>query len=164
MGSTPEDQERPCNDHRWTLEPLMAYGLLESVAMEILGPRLCTLNEEQLILVRKVSFSKKTRAILMYKMTTLDVASMFIDHWDMLCSIPAHLLTTNGIEIVMAFFESMYPILGPHHLTTTTYQPHPNGKVKELNKKIMVRLRQYVSDHQRDRDIYSSLRYMHIKL
>ena len=67
---------------------------------------------------------------------------------------PDTLLTDNGPQFTAKFFESVSGMLGIRYVLTTAYPPQTYGQAERFNRTLVARLRQYVSEHQRDWDDY----------
>lgn len=61
-----------------------------------------------------------------------------------------HMLTDNGTQFIRKVFESLYAMLRTKLLTGTSYPPQTSEQAERFNKKFFVRVRRYVTDHQRD--------------
>lgn len=88
----------------------------------------------------------------MSKTTVLHIVSLFMGLWKCRIEIlPISSRTTEHGIIISSL--SRYEFLGTKQLTTTTYDLERNGQAERFNKKLMVRLRHYVAEYQRDWDI-----------
>lgn len=112
-------------------------------------PKTRTCN--QFIIVMTDCFSKFIRVVPSTSTTAPHVASIFIDHWLVLCRIPAYLLTNSQPQFVFNFFMRLSAkILGLKHLAMAAYYLHTNGQAERCNKTMILILNQCVSEHQHD--------------
>jgi hypothetical protein len=75
-----------------------AYGPLELVAVDILGPLPKTEHGNRFLLVISDQFSKFTRTVPLCTITALVVAKAFCDAWGFSYGPPRYLLTNHGVE------------------------------------------------------------------
>lgn len=105
--------------HRMKLFP--ATGPFEFVAMDILEPPPKTTQVNQHVLIISDAYSKLTRAIPTYMMTSAHIANLFLDHWIFPFGKPAYSLTDNGPQFVCKCLSSISGYLGLKHLANTFY-------------------------------------------
>ena len=142
------------HSHQHFLKLFPAAGPLEYVAMDILGPLPKSAKGNQYILVITDRYTKLARAIPLATTTAPVVAEAFLDYWVYPYGMPNYLLTDNGTQFVSKFFETICSYLGIKHLTTTAYHPECNGQAERYNRTLVERLRHYVSEHQKQWDVY----------
>lgn len=127
---------------------------LDFVAMNILGQLPRTASGKQHVVVIMDRYSKLTRAISKAKTTATHDTNVFFDHWVVPYDIPKYHLTGNSPQFVSKFFETICTYLGVKQLTNTAYHSQAIGQVERYNKTIVTRLRHYVAEHQKDREIF----------
>ena len=82
------------------------------------------------------------------------MANAFLDNWVYEYGAPRYVLTDNGPQFAVKFFDAVCTLLGVGHNLTTAYHPQTNGETERFNRTLVQRLRHYVEEHQRDRDEY----------
>ena len=133
-----------------------AAAPLEFVCMDILGPLPRTARHNRFLLVLTDRFSKLTRTVPLTNVSTPTVAKAFCEHWVFAYGPPVYLLTDNGSQFASKFFVDVCTILGIKQLFTTTYHPQTNGQAERFNRTLLQALRNYVAEHQRNWDQFSS--------
>lgn len=128
----------------------LASGPLRRIAMDFTGPISKTVQGNQNILVTTDRYSKLTVAIPASKTTAPLVASMFMDHWIVLYSVPKTLLTGGQTQFLSKFFAILCALLRVEHLTPAAYYSQTNNQTKLSSKTIFSYLPQYVAEHQLD--------------
>lgn len=108
------------------LELFHAWGPLEFIAMDILGPLMQTKNEIVLMTVMRDRYLKMTRAVPNSKTTVTHVANVVFHHWVVPSGIRNHLLTDSSPQSVSKFFERICCFFGLKHVTTVPYRSHMN--------------------------------------
>jgi transposase InsO family protein len=88
--------------------------------------------------------------------TALAVAQAFCDHWVSVYGPPVSLLTDNGPQIAVKFFQDACAELGIKKVFTTSYHPQTNEQVERYNRTLVEALLAYVSRRQDDWDEYTS--------
>jgi hypothetical protein len=86
----------------------------------------------------------------------LAVAQAFCDHWVSVYGPPVSLLTDNGPQFAVKFFQDACAELGIKTVFTTAYHPQTNGQVERYNRTLVEALLAYVSRRQDDWDEYTS--------
>lgn len=72
----------------------------------------------------------------------------------MLYGIPDRLLTNKGLLFVEIFFNAVYVGLSSRLMTTTGYHFQTNMRTERKNKRIIIRHRHYISNHENDRHTF----------
>ena len=124
--------------------------------MDILGPLPRTSRGSMFLLVLTDCFTKLTRTVPLRTTSTPSVAKAFCDHWVFAHGLSVYLLTNNGSQFASQFFREASGILGIRQLFTRTYHPQTNGQVERFNRTLLQALRNYVAEHQRNWDEFSS--------
>lgn len=122
--------------------------------MDNLGPLPKSTQGYQHVVVMADRYSRLTRAVLTAKRNATQIANIFLDHRIIPFGIQNYVLTDNGAQFVIKFFATTCGDLGIKHSTTAAYHPQTNAQVERYNEKIVTRLRHYIADHQRDRDVF----------
>ena len=138
--------------HQKKLTLFPAAGPLEFVAMDLFGPLPKTAHGNRHILVITDRYTKMCRAIPLRTAQAPQVAQAFLDSWVYPYGMPDTVLTDNGPQFTAKFFESVCGLLGIRHVLTTAYHPQTNGQAERFNRTLGIRLRHYVTEHQRDWD------------
>ncbi len=133
-----------------------AAAPLEFVCMDLLGPLPRTARHNRFLLVLTDRFSKLTRTVPLTNTSTPTVAKAFCEHWVFAYGAPVYLLTDNGSQFASKFFLDVCSILGVKQLFTTTYHPQTNGQAERFNRTLLQALRNYIAEHQRNWDQFSS--------
>lgn len=102
-------------------------------------------------------YSKVAKAVSTSKTTGLYIASLFVDNLVIPYCIQTLVLTDNGTQFFSKFLKSLWASPGAKYLTTTVTHLQVNVQAKRINETIIVRLRHYVSEHQKDCSIYIQL-------
>lgn len=129
-------------------------GLLRFIAMDFLHPLPKTTGGSQFVLAMNNRNSKLTRAGQTLKTRAANIATIFYDHWIVQYEIFAHLLKDNRSHFVSTFFERICNFLGLKPLTITAFHHLRNGQAERYNRMLISRMRRYVSEHQRNWDIF----------
>lgn len=121
---------------RWQrkLRLFFPAGSLEFLAIDILGPLQQTMTDNRYIEVMTNRFPKLTKAITTSKITTIVLATIFIEHWVMNFGIPSTVFTGNGPQSRSKFSGTVLQELGWYQRTTTEYHPQANGQVARFNQ------------------------------
>lgn len=98
------------------------------------------------------------QAVTTSRTRSTQMVSMFYDHWIVTYGIPACLLTDTEAQCVYKFFKTICNFFGLKNRTTTTYHSNTNQQVDRYNSTLITRLRNYVAEHLRNRDIIVQLR------
>jgi transposase InsO family protein len=138
-----------------TSQTLPGKWPLESVAMDILGPRPQTKHGDCFPLVITDRFSKVTKKVPLRTVLALWVARAFCNHWAYAHGPLSSLLTDIGPQFTAKFFLAFSLELGIQKVFTTAYHPQANGQVERYNRKILASLRGYVAHRQEDWDDFT---------
>lgn len=140
--------------HKLHLQLFLATRPLEVFAMNISEPLPKTAKENKYVVLITDRSPKLTRAILSAKITTTNVANIYIQGWVLLYGISSYILTDNSTQFVSNFFFTLYNHFDTKYLTKTTFRRHTNEQVRRYNETVVKHLRHYVADHQREWDTY----------
>ncbi len=124
--------------------------------MDLLGPLPRTSRGNRFLLVMTDRFSKLRWAVPLRTINTPSVAKAFCEHWVFAFGPPVYRLTENASQFASAFFLKVCGLLGTKQVFTTTYHPQTNGQVERFNRTLLQALRNYVAEHQRNWDEFSS--------
>lgn len=134
---------KPSEKLRRLSQVVPARVLLESAAIDILGPLLKTSNCIQFVLMMKYSFPKWARDIKVSKTAVANITFMLMDHRTFLYGIPDFMPTYHWMQFTSRFFESFCVFLWRGYFKTTAYYFQTNGQAERLDKTILSRLRYY---------------------
>lgn len=95
-----------CHMHLFT-----AIGLLQFVAMGIVGLFSQTVQGNQNIFVRTDRYLKSTRAVSTLKTTAMHVANVFMKHRLISYGIPTYLMAESRTQFVSKFFATVCALL-----------------------------------------------------
>lgn len=85
-----------------------------------------------------------TGAISTSKTTSTHIASLFLDHWVVLCGIP------NGVLHTSKLFATICALIGVKHFIKTVYHMQRRAKPSTTKKVIFTSLQNYISEHQKN--------------
>jgi len=106
-------------------------------AMDLLGPLPTSKGGHKHVLVICNRFTKLTRAIPLRKATALTVASAFKDTWVAVYGIPDTVLTDNGPQFALVYYQGIRGLLGISSNYTSPYHPQTNGQVERYNRTLV---------------------------
>jgi Integrase core domain len=124
--------------------------------MYILGPLPLTKHGNRFLLLISDRYSKFTKTIPLRTVTALSVARVFCDHWAYVYGLPVSVLTDNGPQFTVKFFQAVCSELGTRKIFTAAYHPLTNGQVERYIRTILASLRGYVSKRHDDWDDFPS--------
>lgn len=122
--------------------------------MGIIGQLPRTKNGNVFVGVMTDRLSKMTSVLCTSKKTAKHVANVFLDNYIVPYGISDHLARKNDFQSLRKFFATICELLSLKHLKTTAYHPQTSGQVKRYNKKTVMCLRHYVTEHQDDWEIF----------
>ena len=127
---------------------------LESLAIDILGPLPNAKAGKRFPLVITDRFTKLIQVVALRTVTAYTVAVAFCYACVFKYGVPHTLMSDKGPQFNAKFFHSTCHVLGVTKLYASAYHPQTNGQVERYNRTIASMLRNYVSDHQGDWDVY----------
>lgn len=95
-------------------------------------------------------YIKLTGAIPTTKITSTQVAHIFLHESGMPYGILDVIMSYNGQQFLSKFFTSLCSCLGAKKLTATAFNPQTNGQVESYGKKLMTCLRLYIANNQQN--------------
>lgn len=104
-----------------------------------------------------IPIHKWIRDIKFTSVTLTNAATDFVINLVIPYQIPAYFMTNNGRQLVSKFFAGVTVLLGVRNLTMTVYHTQTIGQVECFNWTIVVRLQQYVEEHQANGGRYVKL-------
>lgn len=104
--------------------------------MYILGPSTGSAKRVKYVVSITGSFFELTRATLIAKTTTGNVASIFLYDWIITYDVTSYILTDSGTQYLSKFFTTLYANLGTEHIFTALYHTHTNGQQKRNTKTV----------------------------
>lgn len=147
-------RNNPTYCHKQNRQHFPAAAPLEFIAMDILEPFSKTTQHNEYIHVIRDCYSQSKRAIPTSDTTFTHIGTLFFDYWLVLYRISTYFLADEDVQFTSKFFATLCTLLGVKHLTTTPYHPQTNGQAEIYYKTILTCLRNYIAEHQKDRDIF----------
>lgn len=139
----------------WTkLTFLRARAPLTYIATDILGEVVRPKRGYRDLLVITDRFSKSVRTVPVKRITVAAVARAFVFHWVFIYIPPVTLLSGNGSQFNLKFFQDMCRIFGIRNKLLSTYHSQCNGKIGVFNSTIPNDLRAYFADYITEWDLY----------
>lgn len=100
-------QNKPAQKHRGPLQLFFASGVLDFVAMDVLGPLLEKSSRIHIMLEMKNCYSRLTTAVQTSLTTAAHILSRFMEHWTIWYGIPSYMLKENRTKFTSELFESL---------------------------------------------------------
>lgn len=95
-------------------------------------------------------FLKITQTIPTSKTTSMHITNLFFDYWIVSYELPRYPLANNGVQFTSKFFATLRTLHDVKHIITTAYHPQTKSKAGRYNRAILICLRHYVTEHQKD--------------
>ena len=133
-----------------------ARSPLEALSIDILGPLTKTKKGYRFLLVVTDRLTKLTQVIPLRRIDVYTVAVAFVEHWIFNYGPPKTLISDNGKQFASKFFQAVCSLLGLSNIFTSTYHPQTDGQVELYNGTILEMLRNYVNEHQDERERYAT--------
>lgn len=124
------------------------------MASDISGLLPGTTNISCLPVIATDRLPELTRAISPAQSNSTQKATIFMSNCSKPYGIPSYVLTDNGRQLVSKLFTTLWPLLQVRKLISETYYLQTNGQGESSNCTIFAALRHYVSDYQRNLDMY----------
>ena len=131
----------------------------ERVAIDIMGPLPSSNNARYLLLV-SCYFTKWLDAIPINSIDAKTVATKLIEKFISVFGCPVTLHSDQGRNFESQIFKEVCNILGIEKTRTTPGRPQSDGMVERACRSVQAMLSAYVSENQRDWDIYIPLLMM----
>ena len=148
--------------YRRAKAPMKQYNVghpLERVAIDIMGPLPSSNNARYLLLV-SCYFTKWLDAIPINSIDAKTVATKLIEKFISVFGCPVTLHSDQGRNFESQVFKEVCNILGIEKTRTTPGRPQSDGMVERACRSVQAMLSAYVSENQRDWDIYIPLLMM----
>ena len=140
--------------------PLQTYQVgtvMERVAVDILGPLPLTDRGNRYILVAQDYFSKYPFAVALPNQEATTIAEALVDGFFCHFGACAEIHSDQGRNFESSVMTEVCKLFGVHKTRTTALYPQSDGLVERYNRTLLNALSAYVSDHQRDWDLYVAL-------
>lgn len=131
-------------------EPLGAW---HTVAVDVMGPLPQTRRGKKYIMVITDYLTRYVLAVATPNQTAETTAEVLVEKF-MEYGLPERLITDNGSNFRSNLIKEICRRLGVSQLFTTPYHPQFDGLCERFNRTLAAMLRAFVSDHQRDWDVY----------
>ncbi|CAC5382458.1 unnamed protein product [Mytilus coruscus] len=147
-------KKAPCKKPKAPMKQYLVCAPWERMAIDILGPLPCSVNNNRYLMVVQDYFSKWTEAIPIPDTEAVTVANKFVERIVTIFGVPLSIHSDQGSNFESHVFKEMCNILGIHKTRTTPFRPKSDGMVEKSNSTIETMLSAFVSKHQRDWDEY----------
>ena len=114
-------------------------------------------SESKYILVVQVQFSKWADAYAIKDQSAETVARVLVHEFFSRFGVPLELHSDQGSNYGSDLFKEVCKLLEIHKTRTTPYHPSGNGLVERFNQTLLNMVSAYVSDNQKDWDLYLPL-------
>ena len=147
--------------HRKAKAPLKQYNVgypLERIALDLMGPLPSTSSSKhRYILLVCDYFTKWLVAVPLVTIDAKTVAGKLIDRFISVLGVPSELHSDQGSNFESCVFREVCELLGIHKTRTTPGRPQSDGMVERTCRSIQAMLSSYVSQNQKDWDVYLPL-------
>ncbi|CAC5413343.1 unnamed protein product [Mytilus coruscus] len=147
-------KKAPCKKPKAPMKQYLVGAPWERMAIDILGPLPCSVNNNRYLMVVQDYFSKWTEAIPIPDTEAVTVANKFVERIVTIFGVPLSIHSDQGSNFESHVFKEMCNILGIQKTRTTPFRPKSDGMVEKSNSTIETMLSAFVSKHQRDWDEY----------
>lgn len=130
---------------------------LERVALDLVGPLIRTPRGKSYILVIADYFTRWTEAFALPNIEARTVAKVFVFEFICRFGVPRQVHTDQGTQFEGKLFQEMCSLFRIDKTRTTTFHPQSDGLVERFNRTLKAMLTKFVSQTQRDWDIYLPL-------
>ena len=139
--------------------PIMKYnrvsGPLDRVHVDLAGPLPTTVNGYKYVMVIKDYLTKYVWLVPLKTKTAAEVAESFVTKFICQAGIPHTVISDRGTEFVNQLLKNVCTVLGINRISTTPYNPRPDGFVENHNKTLKDQLFNYIDGlRQNDWDVY----------
>ena len=139
-----------------------ATRLLESLAIDILGPLTKNENGHRILLFMLDRFSTFTHVLPLLRINAYTDAVAFVEVWVFKYDPPKTLISNTVKQFAGKFLPAVCSLLGISNIFTSTHHPQTNGQVERYIRTILAMPRNYFNEHQNDWDRYATARtYSH---
>ncbi|CAC5374212.1 unnamed protein product [Mytilus coruscus] len=147
-------KKAPCKNSKAPMKQYFVGVPWERMAIDILGPLPCSVNNNRYLMVVQDYFSKWTEAIPIPDTEAVTVATKFVERIVTIFWVLLSIHSDQGSNFESHVFIEMCNILGIHKTRTTPFRSKSDGMVEKPNSTIETMLSAFVSKHQRDWDEY----------
>lgn len=130
---------------------------MDRVATDITGPFPTSDSGSKYILVVQDQFSKWVEAYAIKDQSAETVARVLVHEFFSRFGVPLELHSDQGSNYGSDLFKEVCKLLEIHKTRTTPYHPSGNGLVERFNQTLLNMVSAYVSDNQKDWDLYLPL-------
>lgn len=138
---------------RRTVQLFFKRSSLDFVAIGIIGPLSNTLGGNQFVPVMTDRYKTLPRAVPKFKMTTLHIASLFLDKWVIQYGIPEYVLKNIGNIVYKHVFQVTISLFRYTTPKSDGVTPTNERKSWGFNKMIVAQLWHSLTEHQSDWDV-----------
>lgn len=126
----------------------------EMVGVDTVGPLPLTERKNQYLTAFTDHFTKWVEVFATPRANSLTMAKLFVE--EIICrhGAPQKLLSDRGAAFLSRMSRHLYRLLNVRKVNTSAYHPQTDGLNERYNKTVIIMLSMYVSDHQKDWDVY----------
>lgn len=136
--------------HQTALKPFPPTWPLEDIAVDLLGPLAQTRNKKWTMLVITDLYSKYPQVVTLGAVNAHVISAAVLHAWIFPLGLPNSILTENGPQFVVPFFQYVCEFLGVERVEITAYYLDSNVQKEFYNRTLAARLRHYVGYHKND--------------
>ena len=136
------------------MTPIVVSKPFEIVGVDVCGPITKTNAGNKYIVVFSDYFTKWVEAFAVPDQQSSTIAKLLINQIITRHGAPEKLLSDQGKPFLSKLIKSIYSDLGIKKIQTTAYHPQTDGIVERFNRTMIKMLNNYVSEHQKDWDLY----------
>ena len=136
------------------LQPIPVEGPFDRVAVDVLGPFPTSDKGNKYIIIFPDYFTKWPEAFAVKNADAITTARLFVE--EILCrhSAPRTLFSDRGKNFLSKVVKSVCTMVNTSKVSTISYHPECDGLVERFNHTLTTILSMYVSEHQKDWDLF----------
>ena len=150
--------------YRKAKAPMKQYNVgypLERIAIDLMGPLPCTnVNKSRYLLLVSCYFTKWLDAIPLVSIDAKTIATKLIERFISVFGVPTQLHSDQGSAFESSVFKEVCNLLGIQKTRTTPGRPQSDGMIERACRSVQAMLSAYVSQNQKDWDVYLPLLMM----
>ncbi len=147
----------PVRRQHGPMQRFSAGAPMERVGVDILGPLPVTERGNRYLLVAVDYFTKWPEAIPIVNQEATTIAEALVSNFFCRFGSCLELHSDQGRNFESAVMAEVCRLFGIHKTRTTALYPQSDGLVERFNRTLLNSLSAFVSDHQRDWDLYTPL-------